>query len=403
MTHPFTFDLPEGYTVTSEDGSSLPAELTLSAGLVHADDLSLAAERIARWGLPRAHWAPRVTVLRDSAGTAVAAALTASRPYTASRKIVDVVVAGRGDATLFRAIVGAAAADAPALSTERPKPALVRFEEHPRLAPLGDAERAALQELGFTAEPTPVPSVPSTRVDAPEGVRAWSRWADGMAPSRVAPYYGQTTDVTCGAVTALMALESAGLDRFSNEDGAANHTWELDFWRRATNLPACEPIGLAVTTANAITDAGLPLALPRVVLSVDGPVLVEDFGEEWDRSFRSDLQAESLRQANLLGLTVERRWAETSEIYELVEAGNDVFLLIDLEPLIGDATPHWVLAHDVVGEDALLVSDPWVEATEGETWVDTSAQPITLDGVDLITRWGNPAYRGIIILPRSFQ
>lgn len=383
------------FTAESIEGSLLPEGLTVSAA------------RGARWSFPRAHWAPRVTVVRDADGMVVAAALTAGRPHSPSRKIVDVVIAEAlasvdpaGASAAFRAAVEGAASDAPPVSETRPAPVLVRFEEHARLAPLGDVQRDVLDALGFHQDATPVPSVPSTRDDAAEGVRSWSRWTGGAAPRRLAPYYGQTTDVTCGAVTALMALESAGLGRFSPKDGDANRTWEIEFWRRATNLPACEPIGLAVATANAVSDAGLALAPPRVILSADGPVLIDDFGpeQEWDRQLRADLQAESLRQAERLGLAIERRWPEVAEIYELVAAGNSVFLLIDLEPLIGDPTPHWVLAHDVVGNDALLVSDPWVEATEGETWLDVSSQPITLTGIDLITRWGKPGFRGIVVL-----
>ena len=58
-----------------------------------------------------------------------------------------------------------------------------------------------------------------------------------------------------------------------------------------------------------------------------------------------------------------------------------------------------MLAHDVIG-DSLIISDPWVEAEHGETWVDTSALPIPLPGIDLITRWSDPAYRGVIVVPR---
>ena len=369
------------YVAESADGTALPAGFLATPA------------RQARWELPRAH-----------SGAPVSAALTAGRLYSPSRKIIDVLVAPGSDAdgAAFTAAIEAAALDAPATSEARPSPVLIRFEEHPALAPLSARDAASIEALGFRRDADPVPSVDSTRADAAEGVRSWSRWTPCTEPDRLAPYYGQTTDVTCGAVTALMALESAGLGRFSPSDGAGNRSWEIEFWRRATNMPACEPVGLAVATAGAISDADLPLGKPRVVLSAEGPVLIEDFGakDSFESKLRVELQAESLRQAEELGLQIERRWPEVREIHELVAAGNSVFIVIDLEPLIADPTPHWVLAHNVVGNDAILVSDPWVESAQGETWLDVSAQPITHAGIDRIARWGDPAFRGIVVLPR---
>ena len=349
----------------------------------------LPAERAALWTVERELWSPRT--IRAAGGTA----LTASRPFAAYRKIVDVVAP---DAAAFRAVVAAAGADRGHVGGDHPEPILLRFEEHPALAPLDDERAAALGELGFVRDPDPVPSVPSTRIDESTGARAWSKWL-GPAPAHSAPYYGQTTDVTCGAVTALMMFESAGAGRFG-ADGDENQAREIAFWRAATNMPACEPIGLAVATAEEITGARAEREHPRVVLSAPDLVLLEWYeNDPGEKRLRTQLQRDSLRRADELGIPIERRWIPAEVIRDLVAAGNDVFLLITLDPLIGDPTPHWILAHDVIG-DAVIVSDPWVEAEHGETWADTSALPLTLEGIDRITRWGDPEYRGVIIVPR---
>lgn len=374
-------------TIETTGGAELPAAL--------ADGADEA--RLALWAIERDYWAPRTTRITDASGTVVAAALTASRPHTAYRKIVDIVA--RDDAG-FRAALTAAEADAAtsAPDASRPAPIVVKFEEHPTVAPLSLGSEAALVELGFTRQPDPLPSVPSTRPGTATFTRAWTKWL-GAAPSRPARYYGQTTDVTCGAVASLMALEAEGRGRWG-DDGEHNQTEELEFWRRATNLPACEPVGLAVATAHEISDAGLPLGQPRVILSAEGLVLLEEWADSpFELRLRTQLQEDSLRQAAELGLAIERRWVTVEEIRDLVAGGADVFLLIALAPLINDPAPHWVLAHDVVG-DALIISDPWVESDHGESWVDTSELPIPLPGIDLITRWGDPEYRGIIVVPR---
>ena len=394
--------------IETRKGAELPSSL--------ASDLAEA--RLALWRIERELWAPRTVLVHDASGRAVAAALTAGRPHTAYRKIVDVVAAGgssdaAGDETVgaagdaardadaaFRAAVAAATSDAPGAAADgsRPAPIVVKFEEHPTLAPLSRAQEAALAELGFARDADPRPSVPSTRPGTEAFTRGWSKWL-GAAPSRPTPYYGQTTDVTCGAVAALMALEADGLGRWG-ASGDDNQTHELEFWRRATNLPACEPVGLAVATSREIATTGLPLGRPRVILSAEGSVLLEEYADQpHELRLREQLQHDSLRQAEALGLEIERRWVPVVEIRDLVAGGADVFLLIALAPLIGDPAPHWVLAHDVIG-DALLISDPWVEAEHGESWVDTSALPIPLAGIDLITRWGDPEYRGVVVVPR---
>ncbi|WP_449281400.1 peptidase C39 family protein [Leucobacter sp.] len=352
-------------------------------------------ERLALWRVERALWSPRVLVARNASGTAVGAALTAGRPHTASRKIVDVLAE---DDAVWTALLGAARDDVPGDGAADPAPLAVHFEEHLAHDRLSDSRRARLAELGFEPAPRPVPSIPSTRPGDPTEVAAWSWWR-GERPTRLAPYYGQTTEVTCGAVSSLMALEHLGGGGFDPESLVANRATEIAFWRRATNLPACEPVGLAVETAKAGAESGLLPATPRVVLSAPGPVLVEEFSSnESERMLRTDLQLESLRQAEEMGLPIERRWIEVAEIAHLVRDGAQVLLLIDLTELIADPTPHWVLATDVV-DGALVVSDPWVQYPNGETWVDAFALPIPFAGIDLVTRWGDPAYRGVIVLP----
>ena len=132
------------YVAESADGTALPAGFLATPA------------RQARWELPRAHWAPRVTVVRDASGAPVSAALTAGRLYSPSRKIIDVLVAPGSDAdgAAFTAAIEAAALDAPATSEARPSPVLIRFEEHPALAPLS-ATQPQLRPSDSDAMPTP--------------------------------------------------------------------------------------------------------------------------------------------------------------------------------------------------------------------------------------------------------
>lgn len=356
---------------------------------------ALSDSRRTLWEVERELWSPRVLVARDSAGVALGAALTAGRPHCRYRKIVDVVAVGE---TVWRELVIAAKDDSPPVDGSHPAPLVVHFEEHLEVAPLTDGQKAILNQEGFTEASRPVPSIPSTQPGNPSHVSAWSWWSTSP-PRRIAPYFGQTTEVTCGAVSSLMALERRGHRAFSADDMLANRSSEISFWRRANNLPACEPVGLAVEIAESGTASGVLASLPQVHLSTLDHVLLEEYEDnDVEKYLRVDLQEESRRQAKALGIGVNARWMEVPEIMDHLRQGSDVLLLIDLTPLIGDPTPHWILATDVI-DDAIIVSDPWVNYMTGETWVDTFALPISSQGIDLITRWGNPPYRGVIMLP----
>ena len=109
-------------------------------------------------------------------------------------------------------------------------------------------------------------------------------------------YYAQTTLFTCGAVAALIAAEGSAAGGFGA--GVADRDVELGFWRRASNYPACEPIGLAVALHDHLGDAPVEVALDS-----EGPVLIENF-TGFDRSIRAELQEDSLCQARERGIPV---------------------------------------------------------------------------------------------------
>lgn len=349
----------------------------------------LPAHRLPRWTAERSLWSPHTVAIGDSA------ALIASRPHCAYRTVVDLALPA-GDETAVHALLAAIIDDAATARGDSPAAIAIHVQEFPA-DPFSAATAAVLGEMGFARQPQPAPSVASTRLDQQTGVRVWSRWRDAP-PARGIPYYGQTTEVTCGAVSALTALAHRGLPTPFTEDLPANREAEIAFWRRATNMPACEPIALAVEMAKTLREADSATRPPEIFLSTDDLVLLEEYADnEFELALRTDLQRESLRQAQALGLPLQRRWLSTDEIVAAVAAGSLVLLLIDLTDLIADPTAHWVLAYDVV-DDHVIISDPWIQYPAGETWADTYALPLPRATVEQITRWGEPPYRGAIIL-----
>src|SRR5690606_6859398 len=140
----------------------------------------LSEKRLALWQVEREFWSPRLTQVSEGPDV-VAVALTASRPHTAYRKIVDVIA--RDDAG-FRAAANAAIDDA---AHATPTPVVVKFEEHPNIAPLTAGQVAALEALGFSRIADPLPSVASTIPSDDTFARGWAKWL-GDTPQRTPRY-----------------------------------------------------------------------------------------------------------------------------------------------------------------------------------------------------------------------
>jgi len=206
-------------------------------------------------------------------------------------------------------------------------------------------------------------------------------------------YYRQTTEFTCGGVSALLALEAAGITMLG-DDVDANRLTELRVWREATNVPACDPLALTATLERLRGDG----QRVEVYLDADDAVLLEHLTAPDDLAFRSDLQRLAAIELDAAGVERHSTRPSMADIGAAVEAGAIALLLIDLEPLIDDPTPHWVIAASA-REGVLLIDDPWVETTIGETWVMTHELPITTDELEGIVRWGS-GYRGVILLHR---
>ncbi|WP_127820313.1 peptidase C39 family protein, partial [Microbacterium sp. CPCC 204701] len=245
---------------------------------------------------------------------------------------------------------------------------------------VGAGVPAFAAERGFVAMRRPWAAVGTEGVD---GYVLWLTAADHDEPG----YYAQTTLFTCGAVAALIASEGSGPGGF--DGGAGDRDREIAFWRSASNYPACEPIGLAVALHDRLADAPV-----EVALDLEGPALLEGL-EGFDRSFRAELQDDSLRQAIARGIPVRRDRVEVAEIARRVARGERALLLIDEAPMHGEVGPHWIVAHAVAG-DAVVVEDPWINVEAGETWVDTHELPIQPADLDLLVRWSDDAYRGVI-------
>ncbi len=318
---------------------------------------------LERWGaVDRSAHAPEIVAVPDAAGEGwAAAALVTARPRTAYAKIVDAV----GD-------VPAAAAAVLARARGR---GLVQVKWEGWT--VGAKEAAA---AGFA----PLEAPRGEEGDGNRPPAGHVRWL-GEESVEEPPYYRQSTNFTCGAVTALVAQVQAGaVPRESLERPA-----ELTLWRDATNFPACEPVGLGVAVRRA-----WPSSPVTVFLDVDRPVMLDSYAGD-EREWRAVLQRASRADAERAGVPVDPRRLSTADIRGAVGRGERVLLLVSLAAMQGFDVPHWVLCHGAV-PGALVVEDPWTNDATGDTWVDAHLLPVSDAALDAMSSLERDGYRGAV-------
>lgn len=323
----------------------------------------LGDEQAALWLSPHEIYSPELVLAHDDAGLA-AALLVTHRPYTAYRKIARIW--HREQAALDAAVqhLDAHARQAGGVV------ALKWEDEH------ADQRDHAIRN-GFVEMAAPVASGAGTSQRA-----GYVRWLHAL-PERSVPYYRQTTEYSCGPVALLMAQ--------SAETGEAiTRSAELRLWRRASHQPGAGPIALAVY-------ADLNIFHPEVFISTEEVILGEHLHKQWELEVRELFDGEDERAAEELGIPIRYRLFSLDEVAAEVEANAAVLLLIDEIFFHDDTGSHWVLAH---GHRAgtFLLNDPWIDAQNGDSWVDASDLPVGRDDLEKIAWWGDPAFRGLVVL-----
>lgn len=320
-----------------------------------------------RWRVDRGAYRPEIAIARDEHSAIVAAILSTARPATAATKIVDLWFSDSVAAESLLTELMAAAGERLDVAVKWEVPAGV---EVPDFA----------SRHGFGEMRTPWAAVGTEQV---RGLVRWLTPIDHEEPG----YYAQTTLFTCGSVAALIAADAFGRGALHGDAGDRDR--EIEFWRLASNYPACEPVGLAVALQERLGTAAVEVALDH-----DGPVLLERMSG-FDYDFRAELQTESRRQAEALGMTLRRDRVSVAEIAQRLAGGEFALLLIDEAPMHGETGPHWVAAH-AAAHDIVLLQDPWISLDAGETWVDTHDMPVRWGELDRLVRWSDEGYRGVI-------
>ncbi|MFF0225934.1 peptidase C39 family protein [Streptomyces sp. NPDC004629] len=348
-------------------------EATVKSSVVPFDPVALPIplrrlghrDALERWrAADRSAHAPHiVAVPGDDGEDWAAAALVTARPHTAYLKIVDAV----GDVP--------AAVDA-----------VVSYARHRGLAQVKWEGWTASAEMAAAVGFAPLRAPLAQAQDAGGPGSGYVRWlCDGAVTEP--PYYGQTTHFTCGAVTALVAQAHAGALPWESLDRPA----ELTLWRDATNFPACEPVGLGVAVRRA-----WPSSPVAIFLDVKRPVLLDHYPES-EQEWRAVLQRMSRTDAGRVGVPIDSGLLPMTAIRSAIGRREHVLLLVSLAGMQGFDVPHWVLCHGAV-PGAVVIEDPWANASAGDTWVDAHLLPVPDASLDAMSMISPDRFRGAVVI-----
>ncbi|MEU8271791.1 peptidase C39 family protein [Sphaerisporangium sp. NPDC049002] len=342
--------------------------VTGDVGRVADGILGLPEELLRRWR--RAGGAQVRTLVTVRSGDAlVGAAFEAHRPMTAYRKIVDVWAADEEVADALVTTVEDRAFQDGAVAVKR------WFAAR-------DAAWERSLDRGYRELPVPTWAGPVTEDPADTGF-GQVRWRD-RAPGRALRYMRQTTDFTCGPVALQMGLCALGLQ------GEPDRAEEMRLWREATTVGGCDPLGLAVAAAG----RG---AAPEVLLSAEGPVLLELCRTDEERDMRAFIQAGFRNELADRGIAVETAAFGLDRLRGALADGGIALVLIEQLGMHAESSPHWITVHSVDG-DVFYANDPWTDADLGETYVDALDLPLPSAALDRLAWYGAPSYRSMVVL-----
>ncbi|MFI2364744.1 peptidase C39 family protein [Promicromonospora sp. NPDC019610] len=116
---------------------------------------------------------------------------------------------------------------------------------------------------------------------------------------------------------------------------------------------------------------------------------------EGDRDRRALLREVPREGAVAAGLPVDGRHLTLPGLRAALADGERALLLVSLTAMPGFDVPHRVPCHAAV-PGAVVLEDPWIGTTAGETWVDAHLLPVADAAVDAMSRREEPGCRAAV-------
>jgi len=205
------------------------------------------------------------------------------------------------------------------------------------------------------------------------------------------PWYGQSTDFTCGPAAAMMAMAAL------SPDYRPSISEELALWRQATTIfmtsghGGCHPIGLAL----AIRARGFDCA---VYLNQSTPLFANGVRSAKKKAVIRQVDADFRAAAHTQGIPVIEQEFTQEQLQQWLEQGALALLLISTYRLDGKKVPHWVTLTGI-DEECLYVHDP--DEDDEQNPLDSQYLPIAREDFARMSLFGRERLRTAVVVRRA--
>ena len=206
--------------------------------------------------------------------------------------------------------------------------------------------------------------------------------------SLTVPWYGQTTDFTCGPAAAMMAMAAL------NPQYRPSVSEELAIWREATTIfmtsghGGCHPIGLAL----AMHGRGFECS---VYLNQNTPLFTDTVRAEKKKAVIQQVDSDFREAARSQGIAVVEVEFTQEQLLQWLQQGALALLLISTYRLDGKKVPHWVTLTGIDGE-CLYVHDP--DSDDEDNPLDSQYLPIARDDFAKMSLFGKEKLRTAVLV-----
>lgn len=210
--------------------------------------------------------------------------------------------------------------------------------------------------------------------------------APGLRPL---PWYGQSTEFTCGPAALLMAMAALAPGRDCTQ------AEELALWREATTIfmtsghGGCHPVGLALAAQR----RGF---VAEAWLNTREPLFVDGVRREDKKAVIRAVHTQFLADAEASGLAVHCGELETADLAARLQQGWLAVALISTWRLDRRKAPHWVLL-SAADAECFYIHDPDPPEDEGVP-LDHEYLPIAREDFARMSRFGSQRLRTLLLL-----
>ncbi|SEA19673.1 GNAT family N-acetyltransferase/peptidase C39 family protein [Microbulbifer marinus] len=208
--------------------------------------------------------------------------------------------------------------------------------------------------------------------------------------SLAVPWYGQTTEFTCGPAAAMMAMAAL------RSDYQPSVSEELALWREATTIfmtsghGGCHPIGLALALQRRGFDS-------EVYLNQASPLFADGVRSSAKKAVIQQVDTDFRAAARDRGIAVIEQEFTQEQLQQWLEEGALALLLISTYRLDGKKVPHWVTLTGIDGE-CLYVHDP--DFDDEQNPLDSQYLPIARDDFARMSLFGRERLRTAVVVRR---